>query len=74
MNKYIADISLFMILLSLLFLPIGTFGLAEVMDAETEVLSIQHIRTERLEVSDESTESTVEENFQIPEEVIPFYR
>jgi hypothetical protein len=59
MNKYIGDLSLFMILLSLLFLPVGTFGLAEVNDTEQEVLSIQHIRTERIIVV-ESTASTDE--------------
>ena len=75
MNKYIGDASLFMILLSLLFLPVGTFGLAEVRNTEKEVLSIHHVRTERLEAADESTESTEsEEKYQVPEEVIPFYR
>jgi len=66
-NKIVADISMFVLLLSLLFLPVGSFGLAEVKNAEKEVLSIKHIRTEMLDVVDESTESS-------EEEVIPFYR
>jgi hypothetical protein len=58
MRKHIGDLSLFAILLSLLFLPVGSFGLAEIQESKENVLSIVNTRTVTTEEAEESTEST----------------
>lgn len=61
MKKHIGDLALFAILLSLLFLPIGTFGFAEIKESEENVLSIINVRTISIEDVEESTEATSSE-------------
>lgn len=82
MSKLLGDLSLFVLLLSLLFIPVGSFGLAEVTQTEEDVLSTMRVRTERLEEPGESSESTEtgsevdveDEEHLAPDQVIPFYR
>ena len=71
MRKHIGDLSLFAILLSLLFLPIGSFGLAGIKESEEGVLSVVNERPDFMEDVYESSESTsAEQDEEILEEGI----